>query len=276
MCSGQCLWDTETGSCGPVNCGNHVAASCSACVTESEPVVQEPYQYYGVGEDKLLYYRNSHDEPWLGPASLGGKKIMAVRTMKDGSLLAVGIDYYLYKRANLSSNWVQVPNSYGVTALSTRRSDGKILGIALSNDRIWHLASLDGRSRWVEIPGSGTCEDVDVDSKGYMMVCDELAVWYRSSSLTRSKWFGIKNSAKDVINLTVVQDNLYLGVRKNKRLYTSTNYGRTWVEVNPKFHKNMIYVDIYSYYAPTEPKVDPTMCGGECTFNFGLNACLLK
>ncbi len=261
-CAGACKWDLASETCVPggdddIDCGQHDANSCSECPfgngMETCAKVQEPYQFYGVGTDNLLYYRNSHDEPWLGPA-LGTPRIKAVRTLLDGSILAVGLDNSLYKRANISSGWVSVPNSYGITAISTRRSDGKTLGIALSNDLIWHLSSLDGKSKWIEIPKTGTCEDIDVKSNGYMYVVDELAVWYRTSSLSQANWHKVVGSPKDLINITIMKDNLFLGVRKNNRLYTSTNDGKTWVEVkysNPSHHKDMIYVEHARNWKPS-------------------------
>jgi hypothetical protein len=52
--------------------------------------------------------------------------------MPNGTILGVGTNNLLYTRANLNSNWVQVPNSCSVIGV-TVMPNGTILGIGTDN-----------------------------------------------------------------------------------------------------------------------------------------------
>ena len=70
---------------------------------------------------------------------------------QPGTILGIGLDKYLWTRATLNSQWVQVPNSGLVTGIAVM-PDGTILGIGLDK-YLWTRATLN--SQWTQVPNSG-------------------------------------------------------------------------------------------------------------------------
>ena len=69
----------------------------------------------------------------------------------QGMILGIGEDNYLYTRATLNSNWIQVPNSSAVIGV-TVMPDGTILGIG-TDKYLYTRATLN--SNWIQVPNSG-------------------------------------------------------------------------------------------------------------------------
>src|SRR6266700_2809703 len=115
--------------------------------------------------------------------------VTAVTVMRDGTIVGIGLDRLLYTRANLNSPWVQVANSGLVTAVTVMR-DGTIVGIGL--DRfLWTRATLF--SPWVQVPNSGLVTGIAVMRDGTIVGIGTDALMYTRATLY-SPWVQVPNS----------------------------------------------------------------------------------
>jgi hypothetical protein len=129
----------------------------------------------GVGMDSQLYQRTKLESPWALVPNSGAlpavaashphaivsvvdkPRVMTVAALPDGSVMAVGTDGQLYRRAKLDNPWAWVPNinSRGgplpLLAIAAM-PDGSILGVGTDNS----LLSRPTSGSWSWVPNSGS------------------------------------------------------------------------------------------------------------------------
>jgi len=102
-------------------------------------------------------------QKWVQVPNSGS--VIGVTVLKDGTILGIGMDNYLWTRATLNSSWVQVPNSGSVIGVTVLQ-DGTILGIGMDK-YLWTRATLN--SSWVQVPNSGSVIGVTVLKDGTIL-----------------------------------------------------------------------------------------------------------
>jgi Phage Tail Collar Domain/Tectonin domain len=103
----------------------------------------------GVGTDTNLYTRATLTSQWVQIPTVGGiNGAINATQLLDGRILAVGTDKFAYTRADLTSGgwWVQVPNSYAVTAVA-QLNTGLILAVGL--DKWLYARGTTDAPNWV-------------------------------------------------------------------------------------------------------------------------------
>jgi hypothetical protein len=128
-------------------------------------------------------------------------------------ILGVGTDQQLWYRDTLTSEWVQVPNSGAVLAI-TVMPDGKIVGVG-TDQQLWYRDSLT--SDWVQVPGSGSVIGITATSDGRLIgVGTDQYLWYRNT--LNSNWAQVPSSGS-VIAVTSMPDDRILGVGTDNYLW---------------------------------------------------------
>jgi hypothetical protein len=162
-------------------------------------------------------------QKWVQVPNSGS--VIGVTVLKDGTILGIGMDNYLWTRATLNSSWVQVPNSGSVIGVTVLQ-DGTILGIGMDK-YLWTRATLN--SSWVQVPNSGSVIGVTVLKDGTILgIGMDNYLWTRAT--LNSSWVQVPNSGS-VIGVTVLQDGTILGIGMDKYLWTRATLNSSWVQV---------------------------------------------
>ncbi|HEV7643461.1 MAG TPA: tectonin domain-containing protein [Pyrinomonadaceae bacterium] len=139
--------------------------------------------------------------------------------------IGVGTDKILYKRANLNSGWVQVPNSGSVTGVAVM-PDGTIVGVGMDSN-LYSRATLS--SNWVLVPNSGSVTGIAVMPNGSLLGAGVDKYLYTREALMKT-WQQVRNSG--VINsIAVLPDGTLLSVVIDNKLYTRVTLNSAWIQV---------------------------------------------
>ncbi len=152
-------------------------------------------------------------------------EVIAITTMKNGALLGIGMNKQLWSRASLTSAWVHVVNSGEVIDVAVM-SDGSILAIG-TNHQLWTRASLT--NEWVNVPNSGDVIAIAVMTDGTILgVGTNKQLWTRAA--LDSVWENVSNSG-DVIGVTIMEDGSILAIGTNNQLYKREKLDSDWVHI---------------------------------------------
>jgi phospholipase C len=152
-------------------------------------------------------------------------EVSALATLKNGTIVGVGLDNQLYSRSNLAT-WVSVPGSGVATAITTLL-DGTLLAVG-TDLQLYQRDTLFGR--WTLIPQSGSVTAVAQMPDGTILGIGTDKCLYQRRQLTDA-WVLIPNSG-GVIAICALDATTVLGVGTDNQLYTwSLSQGGPWVNV---------------------------------------------
>jgi arylsulfatase A-like enzyme len=153
--------------------------------------------------------------------------VIAITVLPDGRLLGAGSDNQLWYREYLNSEWVQVPNSGSVIGI-TVLPDGKIVCVG-TDHQLWYRETLT--SEWVQVCNSGSVIDITTMPNDRILgvgTDHQLYIWNRD--YLTSTWSHVPNSGA-AISITVLPDRKFVCVGTDNQLWYRNNINSEWVQV---------------------------------------------
>jgi hypothetical protein len=128
-------------------------------------------------------------------------RVIAVTIMQDGTLLGVGADNSLFTKKELEADWIKVPNSRAVNDVAIL-PDGKILGVGVD---YWLYTRDTLNSDWVKVPSSNAVSRAIVMNNGSLRAYGRDG-WTWTRATLDDPWEKDLNSVSGV-NSTIVWDD---------------------------------------------------------------------